>query len=134
MALWDPEIECPLCGLPTGDRSDLIIGFTCVGSYDPDVCLDDAVAHSACIDQWVRRDAFVASWNGEAARNDRSSPYYLEVTSDGHVVTQISGHNWISCKRVGIDCGCRRTKPSPGRSRGIHRLAQEQRRGTPVSA
>ena len=86
MALWDPEVCCPLCGQPTGNQLDLLIAFTCLGSYDVDVSiLDDAVAHSSCVDSWNRRDAFVAAWNAEAARNDSESRDFLVVDPSGHV-------------------------------------------------
>jgi hypothetical protein len=86
MALWNPDIPCPLCGQPVGSDERLIIGFTCLGSYDPDVAvIDDAVVHQACLDDWERRDYFVSAWNAEAAQNDRTSRYWLEISSGGHV-------------------------------------------------
>jgi hypothetical protein len=86
MALWDPALPCPLCGRAIGDNKRLVIGFTCLGSYDADVSVvDDAVVHRACLNGWERRDSFVSAWNAEAAQNDPDNRHFLHVSSAGYV-------------------------------------------------
>jgi hypothetical protein len=84
MALFDPELPCPLFGRPFA-AVDRTIAFTFLGSYDAIIePLDDALVHQGCLNRWSDRDAFVAAWNA-AANGILGEGHLLEVTSAGEV-------------------------------------------------
>ena len=60
MALFHPDVECPLCGKPLGQNKEKTIGFPFLDSSNPLIKpFDDGCVHIDCLSNWEDRDNFV---------------------------------------------------------------------------
>jgi hypothetical protein len=86
MALYDPEMPCPLCDQPVGDDQSAIICFPCVGITNPRYeMLDDSCAHAECLRAWKKRDRFVVVFNEAMGQTPNQLPYHLAVDPSGYL-------------------------------------------------
>src|SRR5450755_887626 len=86
MALFDPEMPCPICNHPIGDDVGAMFCFPCVGLTNARYeMLDDACAHAECLRQWKKRDRFVAVFNEAMCHTPNRLPYHLVVDGSGYL-------------------------------------------------
>ncbi len=86
MALYDPEIPCPLCDKPVGTEVNGIVCFPCVGITNPRYeMLDDACDHAECLRTWKKRDRFVEVFNEAMCQTPNRLPYHLVVDASGYL-------------------------------------------------
>jgi hypothetical protein len=84
--LWD-GMSCPLCEKAIDLDAGGHIAFPCVGLMNPRYeRLDDAAVHRACLNNWRKRDRFVALFNEALANCPNSLPMRL-IVNEGREVS-----------------------------------------------
>ncbi len=116
MALVYNGMRCPLCGEPIDlENVAELFATTMVGLEEPLSSLDDAAAHSRCVDAWPLKGEFVEAYNAKWGKRrlaiDRRGHVYHKIDWT-HVTIEVVATIWYHVVRP-VEAVIRVIHPKP---------------------